>query len=346
MGRTRIGLGLLGVLTLGLPCAVGQANATTGGALRQISLAEYTKELDRVHTVVENCAQDLSRKTMPRKACDPALVGPDEIVAVAAGARTVAYGWLRDSLRQAATADNSKDDQLAGKEATLSNARARLEQMTREVASPAPSVYVPGNVSNIRRKLDAILDSGDYPQDKQPSFLERIWHEFLSWLLNVFARVMPSNSSTWAIYLLELTVIAIPCGLLVWWFIRQLQVQRLGLPRDNVPHPSAPSAQSWQEWLEQGQRLGREGRWREAIHHVYWAAISCLESRRLWPADRTRTPREYLGLLSGNPETRAGLFSDLFSLTRSFEHTWYGGLPAGEKDFAEACGVLERIQPR
>ncbi len=137
-------------------------------------------------------------------------------------------------------------------------------------------------------------------------------------------------------------MIAIPCGLLIWWFIRRLQVQRLGLPRDSVPHSSAPSALDWQEWLEQGQKLGREGRWREAIHHVYWAAISCLESRRLWPADRTRTPREYLGLLSENPETRA----DLFSLTKSFEHSWYGELPAGEKDFAEACGMLERIAAR
>jgi hypothetical protein len=172
--------------------------------------------------------------------------------------------------------------------------------------------------------------------------LERIWHDFARWLLNSIIKAMPSGSSPSAIYLLELAVIAIPCGLLIWWFVRKLQVQGLGLSPDNAPHPSAPSAQGWQDWLKQGQSLGREGRWREAIHHVYWAAISCLESRRLWPADRTRTPREYLALLSDNPETRA----DLSSLTRSFEHTWYGGLHANEKDFAEACGLLERIAAR
>jgi hypothetical protein len=134
-------------------------------------------------------------------------------------------------------------------------------------------------------------------------------------------------------------VIAIPCGLLIWWFIRRLQMQRLGLSGDSSPHASAPSAQGWQEWLEQGQMLAREGRWREAIHHMYWAAISCLESRRLWPADKTRTPREYLGLLSGNPETR----TELSSLTRSFERTWYGGVQASERDFDEARLMLERI---
>jgi hypothetical protein len=46
--------------------------------------------------------------------------------------------------------------------------------------------------------------------------------------------------------------------------------------------------------------------------------------------------------LSANPETRA----ELSTLTRSFEHTWYGGLQAIEKDFAEACGILERIAAR
>jgi hypothetical protein len=169
-----------------------------------------------------------------------------------------------------------------------------------------------------------------------------MWRDFVRWILNAILKAMPSGSSPSAIYLLELGMIAIPCGLLIWWFIRRLQMQRLDLSGDSAPHASAPSARGWQEWLEQGQTLSREGRWREAIHHVYWAAISCLESRRLWPADRTRTPREYLGFLSGNPETRA----ELSTLTRSFEHTWYGGLQASEKDFAEACGILERIAAR
>jgi hypothetical protein len=338
---------LLGGLTLALPCTLGQAitsTATAAGPLQQISLNEYTQELDRLRTVAEACAQQLPHRNPAPGTCDPSLVGPDVMVSITAGKRTVSFEWLRDALRLAASAESSKNNQNAEKEASieLSDARSRLVEMIQEPASPSASVFVPGNVSNIRRKLDGILESGDYPQAKAPSLLEKIWGDFVRWLLNSIVKAMPSGSSPSAIYLLELTVIAIPCGLLIWWFIRRLQVQRLGLSGDNVPHPSAPSAQGWQEWLEQGQSLGREGRWREAIHHVYWAAISCLESRRLWPADRTRTPREYLGLLNGNAETRA----DLSSLTRSFEHTWYGGLQASEKDFAEACGLLERIATR
>jgi Domain of unknown function (DUF4129) len=337
---------LLGVLALGLSGVLGQAMPTTGArdALKQISPDECKQELDRLRMVVEACAQELQQPTTAPKACDPSLTGPDETVSIAGGKRSLQYDWLRDSLRQAAAAESAKHEQSAVSNASsgLSDARARLERMTQELASPPASVYVPGNVANIRRQLDAILESGDYPQAKPPSYLERIWNDFVRWLLTSLIKAMPSSSSSSAIYLLELAVIAIPCGLLIWWFIRRLQVQRLGLSRDSVPHSSAPSALDWEEWLEQGQKLGREGRWREAIHHVYWAAISCLESRRLWPADRTRTPREYLGLLSENPETRA----DLFSLTQSFEHSWYGELPAGEKEFAEACGMLERIAAR
>jgi Domain of unknown function (DUF4129) len=328
--RLGIALCFIGVVTPGLTAAEGP--------LQPISLPEYKQELERLHTVVEDCAQDLAskmaRKTTPPKACDPALVGPDEMVSTASGKRTVGYAWLRDSLRQ--TGQSSKESKQ------LSDAGTRLEQMSQEVASPPASAYVPGDVANIRRQLDAILDNGDFPRAKPPSYLERLWNDFVRWLLRAIFRVLPSGSSSSSIYFLELAVIAIPCGLLIWWFVRKLQMQKLGLPRDSVPHASAPSAQPWDEWLEQGQKLGGEGRWREAIHHVYWAAISCLESRRLWPADRTRTPREYVGLLHGSPETRA----DLSSLTRSFEHTWYGETPAEEKDFDQACSVLKRIAAR
>jgi hypothetical protein len=343
---------LLGALTLALACTPPYDFAQTADAPLQISLNQYTQKLDRLRMVAEACAQELPNNNPPTGTCDPSLVGPDVMVSITGGKRAVSFEWLRDALRLAASPEASKDKHDAEKEAPreLNDARSRLAEMIQEVnqepASLSASVFVPGNVSNIRRKLDGILESGDYPQAKAPTLLEKIWGDFLRWLLNSIVKAMPSGSSPSAIYLLELTVIAIPCGLLIWWFIRRLQVQRLGLSGDNAPHSSAPSAQGWQEWLEQGQSLGREGRWREAIHHVYWAAISCLESRRLWPADRTRTPREYLGLLSGNPETRADLSSDLNSLTRSLEHTWYGGLQASEKDFAEACGILERIAAR
>ena len=61
-------------------------------------------------------------------------------------------------------------------------------------------------------------------------------------------------------------------------------------------------------------------------------AISRLESKRLWPADRARTPREYLALVAPEDPRR----DSLAALTRSFERTWYGGREAGEEDYRAA----------
>jgi hypothetical protein len=79
--------------------------------------------------------------------------------------------------------------------------------------------------------------------------------------------------------------------------------------------------------------------WREAIHFVYWASISRLESKRLWPADRARTPREYLALLAPEDPRQTGLSS----LTKSFERTWYGGREAGENDYRKAEALASAL---
>ena len=74
------------------------------------------------------------------------------------------------------------------------------------------------------------------------------------------------------------------------------------------------------------------GLWREGIHFLYWAVISRLESKRLWPADRARTPREYFALVAPDDLRKPGLAS----LTATFERVWYGGREAGEEDYRRA----------
>jgi hypothetical protein len=104
------------------------------------------------------------------------------------------------------------------------------------------------------------------------------------------------------------------------------------VPASDRTAPEAASARDWQLWLADARKAAAAGLWREAIHFVYWAAISRLESKRLWPADRARTPREYLALMAPEDPRRGGLVS----LTGSFERTWYGGREAGESDYRKA----------
>ena len=92
-------------------------------------------------------------------------------------------------------------------------------------------------------------------------------------------------------------------------------------------------------WLEDARRAAASGQWREAIHFLYWAAISRLESKRLWPADRARTPREYLALVAPEDPRRPGLAT----LTGSFERVWYGGRAAAESDYQRAEQIANAL---
>jgi hypothetical protein len=91
--------------------------------------------------------------------------------------------------------------------------------------------------------------------------------------------------------------------------------------------------------MEDARRAAAAGSWREAIHLVYWAAISRLESKRLWPADRARTPREYLALVAAE-DPRKG---SLAHLTQTFERFWYGGRPAGKSDYQGAEAIASAL---
>jgi len=127
---------------------------------------------------------------------------------------------------------------------------------------------------------------------------------------------------------------------LVWLLIRLERQGRLGAASIHPgPGSAAASARDWQLWLEDARKAAAMGAWRDAIHYLYWASISRLESGGLWPADRARTPREYLALLSKESAQRPGLTT----LTRSFERTWYGGRPAAEADFRQAEQVAASL---
>jgi hypothetical protein len=75
---------------------------------------------------------------------------------------------------------------------------------------------------------------------------------------------------------------------------------------------------------------------------LYWAAISRLESRGLWPVDRARTPREYLDLIAATDPRR----DDLTSLTRGFERIWYGYRFAAEPEYRTARLLLDKLASR
>ena len=325
---------LLAVVALLLSASVVAAADTP--PVERCDLAGYQQHLQQLGAIVRTCSAQKSSA-----ACDPAQVGPDNEVTTPRGTRLVHYGWLRQALADAAKSGalaNKQGDTARGE---IAAAVLRLTQDSQSSPSDAPTAPI----ARVRSNLNSILSEHRFQRlQEEPSVLQRAWASLLNWIFERLNKVVAyGGENPWIAYLLEGVAICVPCVLLAWWVMVRLRRQA-ALPRTAVEAaaPTAPSARGWQRWLAEAEAFAQAGLWREAIHHVYWAAISRLEAQGLWPADRARTPREYLRLL------RAGhaLEPDLRGLTRSFELIWYGNRPAAEEQYQDARARMEKLVPR
>lgn len=319
----------------------------SSGRWRDASVDDYRQHLGNLVTLVQACAKarDLTH-------CDPLLVGPDDRVpfgGVNRERRLVRYGWLRVLFSRAEEPDTAPETTPPAKDSAnpaiaqplvpstselLHDAERRLTSDLQQAGAAAPQTP---NHANERTTMAQVLAGRDFRDLQQPSVTDSMLEKVGNWLNHLREDLTKWRArSAWVGRLLVSGFLLAVCVGLIWALL-QLQRRwrvRLG-PEARAPAPTAPSARNWQLWLEDAHRAAAAGLWREAIHLVYWAAIARLEARRLWPADRARTPREYLALVSADDGRRAGLAA----LTSSFERTWYGGRAAGESDYRHAEGI-------
>jgi len=325
------------------------------------SLGEYRQHLAELSDVVDACAQARNPKS-----CDPALVKDDDRVPLSNAAnaerRTVNYQWLRALLLQAQKKDSppAKPAKDSGGKPTgllpdeparppdpstselLQEAKTRLTSdlaQADHMAATSPTATADHTPERIA--MGQILASRDFRNLGASSVRDSILEKIGEWL-NRLGRWLSSlgAGSAWVGRVIVGVFILAVCVGLVWGLLLLERPSRLRLtPEGSGPFPGAASARDWQLFLEDARRAALQKQWREAIHFVYWAAISRLESKRLWPADKARTPREYLTLLASGDPRRARLAA----LTGSFERTWYGGRPASEDDFQRAQGLATEL---
>jgi hypothetical protein len=261
----------------------------------------------------------------------------------AAGSQTreVRYDWLRSVLARAENENGAAQKDIFGAisrankkpvsvDTPLTAARQRLEDDAAQVEAP---VAATPNYSDERKSLNAILAQRAYRGVAEESAMGRL-REWLANLLDKFfsGLVRFGSNAPWIVWVLRILLLVGLCTALVWFLLRIERRSRIRLIPEIELATGAPSAREWQLWLRDAQAMAAQGQWREAIHFLYWASISRLEAKRLWPADRARTPREYLALLNGTDPRK----SNLTALTRSFERTWYGGRAAQASDFNAA----------
>lgn len=329
-----------------LPFARAQAVAA---GQPDANLAAYRNHLGALQAVVMDC-----RKQRTKDACSPSRVGPDDQVQWKSGstvaARAIRYDWLREALDRAGKKEEPqkpdpvpalpgaiKPEAPVSADTLLAQAQQRLDgDMKQAGGSAAPALEHAAE----RQSIAKILARREYQGVSQTSAWERLQEWFENFLASIFGHLIGFGAaSPWIARLLQILLIGSLCVALAWALIRIERRSRIRLIPDAQPAVHAPSARQWQLWFQDAQQMAAQGLWREAIHFLYWAAISNLESRRMWPADRARTPREYLRLFPAADPRRG----NLTGLTRSFETTWYGGREAGSSDFHAALKMAEGL---
>jgi hypothetical protein len=338
---------------------------------REATLAEYRQHLVELNGIVETCA-----KARDKKSCDSELVGQDDRVPLSnvpnAEQRLVSYGWLRVLLAKAQEKDEAPENSPSttpGKtEEKLADGAAPAEETTRP---PKPTISQLLQAAEARLAQDlAQADeiaagkatgpdkaAADHPQERAtmkqvlasrdfrslvaPTVQDSAMEKLSAWLNRLMESAGKLQAqAAWVGRVIVWGFIVAVCVGLAWGLLQLEGRWRIRLvPESDGPAAGAASARDWQLWIADARRAATASQWREAIHFVYWAAISRLESKRLWPADRARTPREYLALVAQEDPRRAGLAT----LTGNFERTWYGGRAAAESDYLKAEELASRL---
>jgi hypothetical protein len=338
------------------PIAKPNTPAVNASHDRDVTLDEYRAHLAALGAIVDACA-----KARDAKSCDLELVGGNDLVPLGNGAnaerRPVRYNWLRLLLLKAQKPDEPVEKTKPPTGQQQSQAQLLLHQpqpptsqlleaaktrLARDLAQidnkPVTVAPHPAERAGLKKILAGREFADLEEQTPKDSFLEKLGN----WINKVFGFLgTVTEGASWIGLAVKIGFIVLVCVGLVWGLLQLERRWRVRLIPEmgNMPAPGAASARDWQLWLKDARSSATAGQWREAIHFAYWAAISRLESKRLWPADRARTPREYLALVGADDARKPGLAS----LTSSFERTWYGGRAASETDYRAAEQLAEKL---
>jgi hypothetical protein len=230
----------------------------------------------------------------------------------------------------------------AVRELQLNQARDFLDALAAEITA-APDLQ-PAETSSAKAALARILARPEYANRRQQSwwdrFRERINQIIFDALVRLLNRV--GGQKSMGEVLLWLGVCAAAVLIAYWifrrWF-RSARMEEMALQSAAVP------VRSWQQWVFASRGAAAHGDYRMAIHCAYWAGIARLEELGALPADRAKTPREYLRTLTKSKllvsETQATRYQALSMLTSRLEKIWYGYHIAGEMDFLDSLAQLE-----
>ena len=245
----------------------------------------------------------------------------------------VNWQWLRDTLSDAKGASPTE---------RASQMRAAADHLAELAAESGTTAQAGGepDFAQSRRAANAILARAEFQSDTGPSWLDRQIARLQDWLQRLLMGLnRVGERNPWLAPLIEWSCFLLAAGGLTYFIRRSLARQALRIALGEGAAPAQSDGRDATDWAQLADGQAAAGDWREAIHSLYWAAITALENRRAWRPNPTRTPREYLGLLRAGSEPQRALRS----LTRSLERVWYGYGEATEAEFRSAQASFSAI---
>jgi hypothetical protein len=259
---------------------------------------------------------------------------------------------LRDSLPRRWTVSTPErtysisSEPLRNQLTALSSQKARIwvQRLATEVESFSATPVA--SSPQARAQLDRILAGSEFAGVRPPSAWELFRRRIELWLEQMFLRLFGAigrHPIGGRILFWLLAVVAVGC--IALWLFRFLS------SRDRIdslpPSASIFASRTWQEWIRAAREAASRGDFREAVHSAYWAGIVRLEDSGVVPKDRTKTPREYLRIVSephpGELASRPSHREPLAALTSRLERIWYANRAAGPEDFRESLRQLEAL---
>jgi hypothetical protein len=309
----------LAVILIALPaCAAG------------LTLRDYQGELDRWSEKIARLEKNPGQAAHLRHDLPPAWIVED------GGQRWESpTAWLDAELATIEEDGQTAHTQVAAMQTHLAALRAAATQ-TAAADDPAS-----------RRKMGEVLARPEF-HPQQRSWFDDLRSKVNKWLEPVFKQIervldwlfrrarMPRMPDVSFPFLQILTAALLLAAI---FFFSRRYLFRLD---HAIPPASEPMHESRRAWLDFGRRAAQAeeaGDHREAIRLAYWAGIYRLEELGVWRAESTRTHREYLRMLPREAAQRG----PLTAITRRFELSWYGGLPASADEFHDVTNHLEEM---
>jgi hypothetical protein len=313
----------LTLLTAAL-CLLGlaaNAGAQTAATRDLFSLAEYLTQLDRLTASVDQLDEQ-----QPSRAGEVLAQVPHTWSVVQDGRRfEIRTEWIRRSLA---------DWRLSPNAAARTTLASRLRAVRADVAKFAPPA---ANATAARARLDNIIADAEFRDLHGPGWFDRLRQQAMGWLIRFLSTTLGSSSIPTITNVLVYAAIAAVVILMGLWMVRALRHSAAidSIRPDRIPAVARP----WMAWLEEARAAAARGEWADAIHLGYWCGIAFLETQGAWRPDRSRTPREYLRVMSSTHQHRPALQA----LTRKLEHVWYGTARADASSFDDVLAQLKKL---